>query len=156
MVVCVFFVFDLVNTKGGPQLILQGITGAERDCLTDKTKQPLLYEYMRCFVALLRSKQGKQMILGEGRDGLKRVILCLDPKSADVATRIVVYDHLSLLCATDSQYFNGVTEAVEYYKFVKREKVQYYDLISTLRDDPNEAVKVREKEKTHFFQTWFF
>ena len=107
-------------------------------------------------MALLRSKQGKQMILGEGRDGLKRVILCLDPKSADAATRIVVYDHLSLLCATDSQYFNGVMEAVEYYKFVKREKVQYYDLISTLRDDPNEAVKVREKRTPFLFNMIFF
>jgi hypothetical protein len=71
---------EAFGSHGGPQLILQGITGAERDCQVDKSKQQLLYEFMRCFVALLRSKQGKQMMLGEGRDGLKRVILCLDPK----------------------------------------------------------------------------
>ncbi len=132
---------DVFGANGGPQLILQGITAAERDCQTDKSKQPLLYEYIRCFVALLRSSKGKQMMLGEGRDGLKRVILCLDARSADAATRAIIYDHLSLLLATDAQFYNIVMEAVEYYKFVKREKVQYYDLISTLRDDPTQAIR---------------
>src|SRR5690606_13763317 len=80
-------------------------------------------------------------MIGEGKDGLKRLILCLDPRSASAETRMIIYDHLSLMCAADVSTFNGLVVALDYYKFVKRERVQYYDLIEVLRDDPNPKIK---------------
>lgn len=120
---------------------MSAITTTERDAAGDATRKALLYEMLKCFFILVRSKQGKQQLLIDAKDSLKRVILCLDPRSTDVATRIMVYDQFCLLCAVDPQYFPQIVEAVQYYKYVKREKVEYYDMICVLRDEPVEAIK---------------
>ena len=81
----------------GTQLVLSSITNLERECNSDKGKQSVLYELLRCFFVLIRTKQGKKALLYDVKDSIKRVILCLDRESADAATRVMIFDNLCLM-----------------------------------------------------------
>ncbi len=56
----------------------------------------------------------------ESKDALNRMILCLDPRSTEAASRLYIYDYFSVLCATEPQHYSDVVAAMEYYKFVKQ------------------------------------
>lgn len=86
-------------------------------------------------VAMIRVKSGKLVLFTELRDTMQRIVLCLDPKSTNPSCRIILYDHLAVLCSEEARYYNLLTDALIYYKFVKRESLQFADLVSVLAKD---------------------
>ncbi len=115
--------------KGGPGLVLGNVSACERTA-----NQPLvLRELIRCALALIKHKKSMNAV---PKDSMQRLILCLDPRSSDVQSRVLLMDYLSVLCVTEPQRYDEVLAAMDYYKFVKHEPVLYYTLVTSFRDAP--------------------
>jgi hypothetical protein len=109
---------DAFLAQGGPQLLLNLLTTLEKQP-NSENKQLQLRELIRCMLALLRNKRSMTALM-ENKDVFSRMVLCMDPRSADAVSRIYMYDYFSVLCATEPQHYSRVLEAMEYYRFVKQ------------------------------------
>ena len=77
-----------------------------------RDQQPLLRELVRCALSLLKAKRAP-------KDAWQRLVLCLDPKSSDPATRVLIMDYMSVLTVSRPEFYEELLASVEYFKFCK-------------------------------------
>ncbi len=59
------------------------------------------------------------------------------------SVRLEVFDFLSMLCNVGTKYYKMVVEAMEAYKFQKREPMRFYEIVQALQHDENSIVRTR-------------
>jgi hypothetical protein len=129
--------------SNGIYILLSKITAmVQRKAPTDKRTQDMLGGLLLTIVALLVTKQGKQVLLVKTNDALSRLVLCLDPTVACAPCRMLLYDHFSFLCYSDPRFYSSVYNAMCYYKFATREKALFLDLVEVVLNDPVDEARV--------------
>lgn len=67
--------------------------------------------------------------------------LCLD--TSESAIKLEIYEFLSLLCNLAGRFYQMVVDAMDTYKYQKREPMKYYQLVQALQHEENPTVQAR-------------
>lgn len=81
--------------QNGPNLVYGMVTKVEKE----QRDQTMLRELVRCAISLLKSKKAP-------KDALQRLILCLDPKSSDASSRVMILDYLAFLVTSRPECYD--------------------------------------------------
>lgn len=131
------------TAEDGVHVVLSLISSlVQRRVPNDQVVQNGIGGLLLIIAALLVTNHGKEVIFLKTRDALSRLVLCLDPRSVCAKCRMLLYDHLSFICYSDSRYYPNIVDSLRYYKFATREKALYSDLVQVVRSDPVEGARV--------------
>jgi hypothetical protein len=67
--------------------------------------------------------------------------LCLDTQES--AIKLEIYEFLSLLCNLSGKYYQMVVDAMDTYKYQKREPMKFYHIVQALQHEENPTVQAR-------------
>jgi len=124
--------------KGGIVLIIDCLHKSEKVKHKSNNDTEMIMECLKCLKTVMNNKAGLAEVVTT-KESINKIALCLD--TPEITIKLIVYE---LLAATVLLHDDGHTktiEAIDYYKYRKRETRRFYHLISTLKHEKDNSVR---------------
>ena len=130
---------ETFHSLGGITLVVKIINDLQKAKEPTPADEETLLEAVRCIVSMCKA-DGLKMVTSIG-NVVPILALCIDTR--DPLLKMEVYDFLSLLCNLLGDYYQMVVDAMDTYKYQKRETIKYQALVQSLQHEENPTVQAR-------------